>query len=186
MIVAIVIVSSLGIAVYTTFAQGVRLWTRTSKDRGEWKIDLWGEKVIGDLRNSFWDPRCPFKGSRSKFVFATLTHATKGELQAGSPVYYQHIFDPRAGVVLSQMNTFENVLMSRPMPETSESILDKVVSFDLQYYGYDPKVKVYRWESQWNKDCFPEAVKITIEPEEASHRKWIRVIRLPTGGVCSA
>ena len=67
MIVAIVITASLGIAVYTTFAQGVRLWTRTAKDRGEWKVDLWVEKMTEDLRNSFWDPLCPLKGTRTGF-----------------------------------------------------------------------------------------------------------------------
>ena len=186
MIVAIVITASLGIAVYTTFAQGVRLWTRTAKDRGEWKVDLWVEKMTEDLRNSFWDPLCPLKGTRTGFFFATLTHDASGALREGSPVYFRYVFDPKTGLVLSQKNSFENVLMNQSMSKTPSSVLEKVVAFELEYYGYDPKSKVHRWESQWNKDCFPEAVKITIEPEQMSHRKWIRMISMPTENACPA
>lgn len=186
MIVAIVITAALGSAVYSTFAQGVRLWTRAAKDRGEWKVDLWVEKMTGDLRNSFWDPKYPLKGTRTEFFFATLTYDTKAALREGSPVYVHYFFDPKGGGVVSQKNTFENFLMSRSMPKTSTSVLEKVVAFELEYYGYDPKAKIHRWESQWNKDCFPKAVKITIEPEQMNHRKWIRMISMPTENACTA
>lgn len=186
MIVTIVITASLGVAVYSTFAQGVRLWTRTAKDRGEWKVDLWVEKMTGDIRNSFWDPKSPFRGNRKEFFLATLNHDAKKEFCLASPEYSHYVFDPKAGDVILQKNTFENVLISRSMAKTGVSVLEKIVAFELEYYGYDPKAKVYRWESHWNKDCFPEAVKITIEPEQMNHRKWIRMISLPAEIACPA
>jgi hypothetical protein len=64
------------------------------------------------------------------------------------------------------------------------SVLGKIHAFDLEYYAYDARSKSYRWHSQWNKDCFPATVKITIEPEQMNHRKWIRMIPLPTEMVC--
>ena len=184
MIVAIVIAASLGMAVYTTFAQGVRIWTRTAKDRGEWKVDLWMDKVTEDLRNAFWDSKWPLKGTRTELFFTTLFHGGGGTFPGGVPAYFRYAFDPKAKDVMSQRYAFEDVLMSRSRSKTTVAVLEKVLTFELEYYGYDPKAKVYRWESQWNKDCFPEAVKITIEPEQMSHRRWIRMISMPTENAC--
>lgn len=186
MIVAIVIAASLGSAVYATFAQGVRIWTRTAKDRGEWKVDLWVEKMTEDIRNSLWDPKYPLKGTRTELFIATLTHNAHESLREGSPVYSHYVFDSRARLLKSQKSTFGNFLMSRSAPKASTAALEKIVAFELEYYGYNPKAKVYRWESKWNKDCFPEAVKITIEPEQMNHRKWIRMISMPTENACPA
>ena len=181
MIVAIVITASLGTVVYTTFAQGVRLWTRAAKDRGEWKVDLWVEKMTGDLRNVFQDPKWALKGTRTELFFATLHH--EGGFEE-IPAYFRYFFDPKAEAVVSQRYAFEDVLASKSAPKPVVSALEKILAFDLEYYAYDAKLKAYRWQSQWNKDCFPETVKITIEPEQMNHRKWIRMITIPTERVC--
>jgi len=186
MIVAIMITAALGIAVYSTLSQGVRLWTRTSKDRGEWKVDLWMEKMTEDIRNSFWDARYPLKGTRTELFFPTLTHDANKAIRQGVPVYFHYVFEPGKGGVVSQKNTFENMLLPLATSQKTVSFLDKIVAFELEYYGYDSQAKSYRWESQWNKDCFPKAVKITIEPEQMNHRKWVRMISIPTENVCPA
>ena len=185
MIVAIVIAASLGTAVYTTFAQGVRLWTRASKDRGEWKVDLWFEKMTEDVRNVFLDPRWALKGTRAELVFATLRHEG-GEGSEGVPAYFRYAFDPQTKSVVSQRYAFEDVLASKSLPKAPVAVLEKIVAFNLEYYAYDPKLKAYHWYSQWNKDCFPETVKITIEPEQMNHRQWVRMISIPTERVCPA
>jgi len=183
MIVTIVITAFLGIVVYTTFSQGVRLWTRTAKDHGEWKVDLWVEKITADLRNVFQDPQWPLKGTRTELVFATLRHEANGSI-AGTPAYFRYVFDPNTQAVVCRRYAFEDVLMAKSSPQSTLSALEKILAFDLEYYAYDPKAKAYHWQSQWNKDCFPETVKITIEPEQMNHRKWIRMIQIPTERVC--
>jgi prepilin-type N-terminal cleavage/methylation domain-containing protein len=184
MIVAIMIVAMLGVAVYTTFSQGVRLWTRTAKDRGEWKLDLWVEKITGDIRNSFWDAKVPFKGAPTEFSFATLARDPGDARREVFPVSLRYFFNPKRKVVEAQRTAFENVLVPRSASKNSALSLEKVVAFEVEYYGYDPKSKVYSWRSHWNKDCFPEAVKITIEPEQMSHRKWTRMISMPAENAC--
>lgn len=183
MIVAIVITVSLATVVYTTFSQGVRLWTRAAKDRGEWKVDLWVEKMTGELRNSFQDPKWTLKGTRTELFFATLLHEGMGGGE-GIPAYFRYFFDPKSKTVVSQRYAFEDVLASPSAPKAAVASLEKILAFDLEYYAYDSRSKAYHWQSQWNKDCFPETVKITIEPEQMNHRKWIRMIPLPTERVC--
>lgn len=181
MIVAVVIAASLGTAVYATFAQGVRLWTRTSVDRGEWKVDLWVEKMTGDLRNAFRDPQWAFKGSKTEISFATLA---AGRGMKAAPEYFHYAFDPQSQTVMEQKYSFENILMRDASKGVSKILLEKILAFDLEYYSYDPKVKAYRWSSQWNKDCLPKTVKITIEPERMNHRKWTRMIQVPAESAC--
>ena len=183
MIVALVITAFLTIVVYTTFAQGVRLWTRAAKDRGEWKVDLWVEKMTENLRNVFQDPLWALKGTRNELFFAALVHEAGGGI-SGSPAYFRYIFDPKTQAAGSQRYAFEDVLAAKSSPKATLSVLEKILAFDFEYYAYDSKSKAYRWQSQWNKDCFPETVKITIEPEDMNHRKWIRMIPLPTERVC--
>lgn len=87
MIVAIVIAASLGAVIYTTFAQGVRLWTRAAKDRGEWKVDLWVEKMTGELRNAFQDPRWVFKGGRTELFSRPCSMKAAQALRVFRPIF---------------------------------------------------------------------------------------------------
>lgn len=187
MIVVIVITASLGAAIYTTFSQGVRLWTRTSGDRGEWKVDLWGEKLIEGLRNAFRDSQWVMKGTSTEISFATLGQEEGRPFVQPVPVYFHYIFDPKAEAVVSRKYAFEEVLSAaQKAPGKSDSVLNKAISFGLEYYSYDAKAKDYRWTSQWNKDCFPETVKITVETKSMNHYKWVRMIQMPAGGACPA
>lgn len=181
LIIVVVITVTLSAAIYTSFAQGVRLWTRAAKDRGEWKVDLWVEKLTGDLRNAIRDPQWSFKGTSQELSFAALI---PGEHDSMAPSYFRYTFDPRAGQLLLGRYAFEEFLMPDLDPKRSERVLGRIVALDFEYYGYDAKARGYRWGSQWNKDCFPKTVKITIEPEQMNHRKWVRLIPLPTEIAC--
>lgn len=185
MIVAVAITAFVGAAIFTTFAQGLRLWARATQDRGVWKIDLWGERLTEDLWNAFRDSRWIFRGTRTELFFASLRHEGGEALSKPVPVFFHYRFDSSAGAVVSRQYAFEEMLAAAQKPlKTSEALLERVVFFELEFYGYDAKAKDYRWFSQWNKDCFPETVKITIETKPMNHRKWVRMIQMPTGGAC--
>jgi len=181
LIIAVMITVTLGAAIYTCFAQGVRLWTRASRDRGEWKVDLWVERMTTDLRNAVRDPQWGFKGTPKELSFATLVPGEYGSL---APAYFHYAFDRGIGQLLLKQYSFEEFLMGALDAKMPEVVLTKIVAFDLEYYGYDAKARAYRWGSQWNKDCFPKTVKITIEPEQMNHRKWVRLIPLPAEIAC--
>lgn len=185
-IVVTVIAATLGAALYATFSQGVRLWGRVVKDRGEWKADVWLEKMTGELRNTFHDPQWRFKGTKTELFFSSLDRMNTEKAQGTSPVYVRYTYDPKKKSLISQVFPFEGFMRKKIKTPTHLSVLDKVRSFDLRYYAYDAKVRTHRWETQWTKDCFPEAVKVTIELEPVKHRKWIRTISIPTENPCPA
>ena len=187
MIAVLVITASLGAVLYTTFAQGVRLWGRSAKDRGEWKVALFVEKMTGEIRNAFRDPQWVFQGNKNELNFATLSFEGKRGERQGSrllPLYLHYLFDPASKTVSVQRYNFEDVFSPKPVPKPYSVVLDKVRTFELEYYAYDPKAKKYYWTSMWNKDCFPETIKITIEHEQTDSRKLARMIDVPVEAVC--
>ncbi len=185
-IVVTVIVATLSAALYATFSQGVRLWGRVAKDRGEWKADVWLDKMTGELRNTFHDPQWRFRGTRAELFFSSLDRLNTEKAQGTLPVHVCYSYDPKKKNLILQAFPFEDVLLKKIKSPTHLSVLDKVRSFDLRYYAYDAKVRTHRWETQWTQDCFPEAVKVTIELEPIKHRKWIRIISIPTENPCPA
>lgn len=186
MIVAVVMAASLGLVIYTTFAQGVRVWKRAAKDRGEWSMELWKEKMTGNLRNAFRDSRWPLKGTNEELYFSTLMHEGGKQWTKDPPVYFHYRFDSKAKAIKEYRYAFEDVLVPKPGMKTVSSVLEKILAFNLEYYDYDPKTKEYRWKSEWKKDCFPETVKITIEPEQMNQRKWICLIPMPVESKCES
>ena len=188
MIVVLVITASLGIAIYTTFSQGVRLWSRTAKDRGEWKVSFFMETMTEGLRNAFKDPRWMFRGDKTILDLATISFSEKsnGAGGDGRPVYFHYVFDSENKTINVQKNHFEDVFSPEPVKKDSMAALEKVRAFELEYYSYDERARKYRWSSKWDRGCFPEAVKITIEQEQDGYHKLSRMINMPTGSVCSA
>ncbi|HPW77349.1 MAG TPA: type II secretion system protein GspJ [Candidatus Omnitrophota bacterium] len=184
-IVVTVIVMTLGAAIYATLSRGVRLWGRVAKDSGEWKADIWLEKMTGELRNAFYDPQWKFRGTKTELFFPSLDRLNTEKAQGTLPVYVCYTYDSKKKNLIAQTFPFEDILMKKIKSPTRLSVLDKVRSFDLRYYAYDAKVRTHRWETQWTQDCFPEAVKITVEFEPIKHRKWIRTVSIPTESPCA-
>ncbi len=188
MIVALTITASLGLAVYTTFAQGLRLWSRAAKGRSEWRISLFLDKLTNELRNEFADPKWDFQGDPTSLSFATVAHGgedPKEQRFRDRPVYLRYGFNAQSGVVALQKFSFEDVLSPKIPARPAFPVLEKIRTFGLEYYLYDARAKGYRWKAKWNKNCFPGTVKVTIEPEEAGNHKVTRIIDTPAGEACS-
>ncbi len=181
MIVALGITALLSGAVYTTFSQGLRLWNRGSRDPSEWKTHLFLEKFTSELRNAFMDSKWPFQGNKNALVLATVAH--DGNLQ-DKPAYLRYRYDPKSKRLDFQKNSFEDIFAAQPVSEPFRPALEKVQAFELEYYAYDPSAKSYRWYPLWNRNCFPETVKVTIESEGGESRKMISMIDFPVGVAC--
>ncbi|MEI7750946.1 MAG: prepilin-type N-terminal cleavage/methylation domain-containing protein [Candidatus Omnitrophota bacterium] len=181
MIVVLVITAILSGAIYTTFSQGLRLWSRGSKDRSEWRIHLFLEKFTAELRNSFMDPKWSFQGNKNALMLATVAH--EGASQ-DKPAYLRYRYDSKTKSLDFQQSSFEEAFSAKPGPGLFRPALEKVQGFELEYYAYDPSSKGYRWYPIWNRNCFPETVKVTIESEGGESQKMISMIDFPVGVAC--
>jgi len=189
MIVAVVMTAFLGTAIFSTFSQGLRLWARSAKDRGEWKVELFMERLTHELQNNFADPKWRFRGTTDAFDFSTVEAEDVSVPEEGlgrGILYMRYLFNSKRGTMEFQRYGFREVFSPQPRPKNFVTALDKIKSFELEYYAYDPKAAEYRWRSKWNQDCPPPAVRISMQHEGAGQRKISRMIHIPVGGVCSA
>jgi len=183
-----VITASLGLAVYTTFAQGLRLWSRAAKGRSEWKVSLFLDKLTEELRNEFSDPKWNFQGSQAGLSFATMAHGGEDPTEKGlrdHPVYLRYGFDPSNHAVTLQKFSFKDVFAPKIPAKGAVPVLEKIRAFRLEYYMYDTRAKGYRWKVSWNKNCFPGTVKVTIETDETDNQRIMRIIDAPAGEACT-
>lgn len=189
MIVAMVIASSLGFAVLTTFSQGVRLWSRAAKERMEWKVSLFIDKLTEELRNEYADPKWNFQGTQTLLQFATIAQdsgSVKGKGFTDRPVYLRYDFDTHENAVTLQKYSLEEIFLSSKLSrKKAVPVLEKVGFFGLEYYARDPKVKGARWKKMWNKNCFPGTVKVTIGPLGFENQRISRIIETPKGDGCT-
>jgi len=181
MIVALAIIAVLSGAVYTTFSQGLRLWSRGSKDQSEWRSHLFLEKFTTELRNAFMDSKWNFQGNKNGLALATIAYEGTSE---DKPVYLRYRYNPKGKTLDLQRNSFADVFVEKPTLQSFRPILEKVQAFELEYHAYDPSAKGYRWYSTWNRNCFPETVKVTIESEGDESRKMISMIDFPVRVAC--
>ncbi len=181
MIVALVITAFLSGAIYTTFSQGLRLWNRGSKDRSEWKTHLFLEKFKTELRNAFMDPKWSFQGNKNGLILATIDHEGASE---DKPAYLRYRYDPKSKKLDFQRNSLEEAFTAQPIKKPFRPVLENLQTFGLEYYAYDPGAKSYRWYSTWNRNCFPETVKVTIESDGGENQKMISMIDFPVGVAC--
>ncbi|MBU9889676.1 MAG: prepilin-type N-terminal cleavage/methylation domain-containing protein [Candidatus Omnitrophica bacterium] len=184
LIITLTITVTLGAAIYTTFAQAMRLWNRAVKTRAEWKVGLFLDQLTHEFRNEFQDPRWGFQGDRSSFTFATLgweRRNTTGKGPRVQPVYLRYGFDAKKNAVTLRRFSFEDVMSPKVPGRPAVPVLEDVRSFEVTYYVYDTLAKAYRWKYGWNKNCFPGTVKVTIEPRGIGGRKISRIIEAPAG-----
>ncbi len=173
-IVAIVISATLGIAIYTVFSQGVRLWNRSLKDKFVLKSGVEVENLAGYVRNIFIDDRWRFRGSGQELFFASLDTIKR------KPVYSRLFFLPDEKSIHISQYALEDILrkdfdLSKQKP-AKELLWRNISKMKLEYDTYDEK-KMIKWTSSWNKDCLPQSIKITMEYDFAKTKEWSR--RMP-------
>lgn len=189
MIVVLVITASLGGILYKTLSSGLLLWERSIKDRDEWKTEFAIEKMTAELRNAFKDPKWIFRGTSKELYFASLTpgHAIKKGLDSAlEPSYFYYVFDNMQKTLSVQKFRFENVF-SPQVPSMSRrlvGVLDQVHHFSFEYYTYDIFMRAYQWVPVWNKSCFPETIRMTLQYKKEDQPLITRMINLPTGAPC--
>lgn len=95
---AVMIVSVISVAIYTTFAQGINLWKRALSEQPDLDVELFLEKAAMDLRNAFPYGTQGFSGSEDSFEFyriapRDLAEAKGKKARADVPVRIRYSVD---------------------------------------------------------------------------------------------
>ena len=185
MLIVAVLVSFLGLVLYTTFYQGTALWQKARVERGEFKDAFFSERLAADLRNMIPLGQLRASGEETKFEFYTLLPGRelgqKGDTAALLfPCRVRYVFDAQAKKVLREVESYSQILMPVSGARQSKSVLENVRDFRLNYYGRAENPAL-DWRKRWDKDCLPNAVKLSVEYAD-SKRPFVRVLEVPGGG----
>lgn len=187
MIVALLIVSFLGGALYVTFSQGLKAWQMVKRGLPGEQSGFFIEKMTSEIRNAFVYRKESILGDKKQFYFyAPVLRKGKGELENGVrvPARIRYYFDASKKAVCQDTDFYEKILtQARPVSKCASS-LENVTNAGFEYYR-PPTDKVSGgWVSSWEGACFPNAVKIVWESSVEPGNKSVRIIRLPGEKFC--
>lgn len=185
--VSMVIVSFLSGVLYVTFLQGSKLWRYSMRERSEWQIDLFFDKLSSQLRNAFPCKAPPLQGSENALEFCTLgprqeIGKTAGEVRL--PMGVRYFFDAAKRTLFMTPETYQQVLYPQSAKGVPQPALEKIDQFQVEYYLADKEKKEWSWKRKWSRACLPRAVKISIDYGGLRKKKITRFLPLMASGSC--
>lgn len=192
LLLAVTLTAVLATGIYSTFAQGLRLWKRAVEMKPDMESDLTFEKTGADLRNAFNSKRRPFKGEKNVMEFFSYAQQDLVDADHGhrikQPVWVQYRFDADQGRLLraeeSLRQTLEPPKMKRELEAKNVGGLLKDCSFD--YYHEDSEKKTFQWKPFWKNSCAPKAVRISLRYDDGNKIGYLVKILPLQASVCPA
>ncbi|MDD5454513.1 MAG: hypothetical protein PHW62_03330, partial [Candidatus Ratteibacteria bacterium] len=174
-----VILSVLGLSVYSVFNNGIKVWKKIFGNVIEEDVSLFFEKISRDLRNSFEYTGIKFEGSNERIAFPTLIvpkESKDAKYEIGYVVYFKDTIDK--SINRKQQNYNQLYKNTDPIPA---KVLSNIKNLTFQYYRYDPEGDKTSWESYWkDEENPPLAVRVKVEFYENNREKsFVKSIFIP-------
>jgi len=186
LLITVVIVSFLSLAVFSTFAQGLKLWKRALSATPDIDSDFIFEKIALDLRNAYQSQMGSFVGEKDSlqfFAYGPVSYsAANGEdgIQPIRKIHYK--FDQEAKKLVKNEEMMQALLA--PKREAADlayrELLRGVKECRFDYYYPGEKTGTYLWKSFWRGDCLPKAIRISLKyDDEHIVGNQIKIVSLP-------
>ncbi len=185
LLIVTVLFSFLGLVLYTAFYQGASLWKRAQMDRGEFRDLFLAEKMLSDLRNMIPMAGRETSGSEKKFEFYTLLPGRElGQKGKAAEILFpcrvRYSLNERSGQVVREVQSYTQILMSSTEARQHGVLLEHVRDFNMLYYGRPESFSLH-WQKHWEKECLPNAVKISVQ-YDGQNQVFSRILDIPGGG----
>jgi hypothetical protein len=180
----------LGLSIYSTLSNGLKLWQRISQEQPTEEIILFFDKFALDLRNSFNYTGIYFIGSSDEVSFPLISEFTWDGVKKEGIGRVSYIFDRVNNAIKTRRANYSQVYEKKFDPE--QELVRGVESLSFQYYYYDPGEEKFAWVNSWQKDSgwgnlglvaekkLPLAVRVEIGLREGSFsRKFRRTVFIP-------
>ncbi len=191
MIVAMIL-STVGITLYSTFSNGLNIWKRINQEMVIEDVNIFFDKISRELRGSFQFSEIPLRGRTGELNFPAIVQVRdhRGDLKEGiGEVYYS--FEPKSGAIYRQQKSYSEIYVDKNTGK--QAMIDHVSSLEFQYYHYDLEQEEYSWVESWQdedeslgikaKKILPVAVRITIGiiGQERNERRITKTVWIPSG-----
>ena len=178
-LIVLVMLSIIGLTIFTTLNNGIRIWQRLNQVVNQEDINILFERIARELHNTFKYSTIKFLGEEAKISFATFI-TTVGSIQPqetgiGQAIYY---YDDASRQLIREKRNYAQIY--KGMSGSKEKLLKDVESLKLSYYFYDQEHGEYLWQEEWQEEGLPSAVRIELQFQNGQKsEKIIRTINIP-------
>ena len=176
-------IAMIGLTLYSTFSNGVKLWQRGQQFVAEEDISIFFDKIGGELRNTFEYSLIGFKGREKAISFPTFVHAPlyssakdKGFYvdQIGRVEYY---FDSSKKKLFRRQADYGQALSGDS--DAERPLLNNIESVQFNYFFVNRVAG--RPERTTFMDEIPVMVRIDVEfvDEKGQKRTLNKIVALP-------
>ena len=200
LLVSMAVVSLVGLAVYSVFANGIGAWRRGTIDKTYLRsIRINSEKIVRDLRNTFGFSNIAFEGTEDFVRFPALILVTsdsdqeeeiENHYEVGRITYF---YDEGEKSLCKEKKTYPEIFEEGDLDDdvsvddlAGEALVTGLNSLKFSYCYLDNTTQTYDWKDDWKKeeqDSIPQAVKIEMSFEEdfIEEGEFNRTILIPIG-----
>jgi len=189
LLIAVSIIAFVGMVLYTTFSQGMRVWRRAVDMQPDFVSDLIFEKIERDLANAFEAGFRPLR--REGDVLQFFSHSVYGKNDGSArrmPVRITYQFDKSLGVLTREEERYPELLTAiLREPSAGRIEAEHMQSVQFEYYHQNPDGEAFLWKPFWRGGCLPEAVRISIQMDGSKQGlRAVKILPVPAGlAVCA-
>ena len=196
-LVTTAIISLIGLAVYSVFANGINAWRRGTIDRTYLRnIRLGSEKMARDLKNTFSFSNIAFEGTEDSLSFPALVlvgsesnnrEEIESHYEVGRIAYF---YDRKANSLRKEEKTYQQLFEEEEIGEgdalVERTAITGLSSLKFSYCYLDNATDRYGWKDDWKReeqDTIPQAIKIemSFEDDFIKEGEFNRIIFIPIG-----
>jgi len=179
LLVSLSIFSIISLAVYSSFAGGVRAWRRAQEFSSIYQTArLLLDHMAQELKNAVTISGSEFVGEAQRLSFHTLRQSPS---TTGRPANHQitrvtyEVRRDKASSAYSLFRLEASAMKNSPMErEESEPMVGPVSRLDFQYTYKNSKGEILPWKEVWEvSDAIPLGVKITLGVGETLFTKMV-------------
>lgn len=188
-IVSAVIISLLAAVIYSTFAQGIKLWHYAWRERPEWQIDIFFDKFGSHLRNAMDCKVPPMQGrdDRIEFCVAGKPQMSKEKIEFRPVAGVKYSYDAGKKTVFAVYRNYQQIMNPKNRDMEPVPVVSGINEFRIEYFEKDELKNDWNWRTKWEKPCFPVAVKVSIDYGTARKKTMTRYFpMMPTGSCVNA
>jgi prepilin-type N-terminal cleavage/methylation domain-containing protein len=179
-LIELVIVSAMlaviSLAIYSTFASGIRIWQRIHTSVPEEDLGFFFDTFTRDLVNAFAFDTIDFFGDSDTLGFPTLVFSPRLEKQTVGQVIYT--FRREVGELQREQRDYTQLYAGGGLVATP---LKKIRNLRFYYFVYDKTRNAYLWRDTWQEEGVPHAVRIELTIMDGTQEnEYVKTVSLPT------
>ncbi|MEK6567537.1 MAG: hypothetical protein AABZ27_02205 [Candidatus Omnitrophota bacterium] len=187
------IASVIGLAVYFTFSNGMRIWQKANQKVVEEDLSIFFDRFASDVRSCLKFSGLGFLGTKERLEIASLVVSPYLKNKTIGRVAY--FYEPKSKALFREENDLSRIFEGKQ--GIAKGILENLNSLKFGYYFYDKEKKEYVWLEDATLEGLPLAVRIEFEldtqgsvgkPEgsglasNSQSYRFSRTVSIPIGG----